>query len=53
MIFQLIAMLGPAIALGIGLMVAMVKWPKVWLGAVILSLPVFLFDSGKGFPLVR
>jgi len=49
MILQLIAMLGPAIALGIGLLVAMVKWPKVWLGTVILSLPVFLFDSGKGF----
>ena len=48
MILQLIAMLGPAIALGIGLFVAMIKWPKVWLGAVILSLPVFLFDSGKG-----
>lgn len=26
----------------------MMTWPKLWLGSVILALPFFLFDTGKG-----
>ncbi len=45
---ELTAALIPVIMLGIGMLVAMVKWPKLWLGTVILTLPVFLFDTGIG-----
>ena len=48
MTLELLALLSPVIALGIGLLVAMIKWPKVWLGTVILAWPIFLFDSGEG-----
>lgn len=44
--------LGPLIpllaVLGLTLIIAMIKWPKLWLGLFLLSLPVFLTDSGKG-----
>ena len=43
-----IAWIIPAIAIGIGLLVAMFRWPKVWIGTIILSLPWFLSDTGTG-----
>jgi len=36
------------VVLGLGFILAMIKWPKVWLATFLLSLPVFLTDSGKG-----
>jgi O-antigen ligase len=36
------------VALALGFIVAMIKWPKVWLATFLLSLPIFLTDSGKG-----
>jgi len=38
----------PAIATGLGLIMLMIRFPKVWLGIFMLSLPYFLTDSGKG-----
>jgi len=36
------------VALGLGFIMVMIKWPKVWLATFLLSLPIFLTDSGKG-----
>jgi hypothetical protein len=43
-----LAWLIPSVVIGIGLIVAMFKWPKIWLGVVIVSMPWFLSDTGKG-----
>lgn len=38
----------PVITLGLVLLVLMVRYPKIWLGVLILGLPLFLADTGKG-----
>lgn len=38
----------PSIAFGIGLVTLMIRYPKVWLGVFMLSMPFFLTDSGVG-----
>jgi len=42
------AWLFPSICCGIALLVLMVRFPKVWLGILLLGLPLFLTDTGKG-----
>ncbi len=46
----LLAVIGIVVGIiaALGLVVAMFRNPKVWLGTVLLLLPYFLFDSGKG-----
>lgn len=36
------------VVLGLGFIIAIIKWPKLWLATFLLSLPIFLTDSGKG-----
>lgn len=38
----------PVIAAGLALIVAMFKYPKLWLGTFFFVLPIFLSDTGKG-----
>ena len=38
----------PVIAVGLALIVAMFKYPKLWMGTFFLALPIFLSDTGKG-----
>lgn len=38
----------PAIAAGVGILYAMVRFPKVWLALFLLVLPYFLTDTGEG-----
>ncbi|MEY2719154.1 MAG: hypothetical protein RLZZ273_520 [Bacteroidota bacterium] len=38
----------PAICLGLVLLALMVRYPKIWLGVLILALPLYLADTGKG-----
>lgn len=38
----------PAIAGGVGILYAMIRFPKVWLGLFLMVLPYFLMDTGKG-----
>ncbi|MFN5876648.1 MAG: hypothetical protein ACK45E_10255, partial [Ignavibacteria bacterium] len=38
----------PAICLGLVLLAMMVRYPKIWLGVLILALPLYLADTGKG-----
>ncbi|MBU3741805.1 MAG: hypothetical protein FGM24_05910 [Candidatus Kapabacteria bacterium] len=37
-----------AVLLGLSLLIAMVRWPKVWIVTFLLSLPLFLTDTGTG-----
>lgn len=37
----------PAICCGLALLALMVRYPKVWLGVLLLGLPLFLTDTGK------
>ena len=53
MTHELLALMLPAVFLGIGLIIAMFKWPKVWIGVVILSTPWFLSDTGKGLSITE
>jgi hypothetical protein len=38
----------PAIAGGVGILYAMIRFPKVWLALFLLVLPYFLTDTGEG-----
>lgn len=38
----------PLALIGIGLLIAMIKWPKVWITSLLFYLPMFLTDTGKG-----
>lgn len=38
----------PAIAGGVGILYAMIRFPKVWLALFLMVLPYFLMDTGKG-----
>ena len=38
-----------ATLIGLALLIAMVRWPKVWTITFLLSLPLFLTDTGTGF----
>ncbi len=38
----------PAIAGGVGILYAMIRFPKVWLALFLIVLPYFLTDTGKG-----
>ena len=42
------AYIGTAILCGIALLVAMIRWPKVWIASFLLYLPFFLTDTGVG-----
>lgn len=48
MIVTLASYILPLVLIGLGLLVAMVKWPKVWIASLLLYLPFFLTDTGKG-----
>lgn len=37
----------PAVCCGLALLALMVRFPKVWLGLLLLGLPLFLTDTGK------
>ena len=37
-----------AVLCGIALVIAMVRWPKVWIYSFLLALPLFLTDTGVG-----
>jgi len=49
MTFDMLAWLIPSVAAGLLLFVAMLRYPKIWVGAVILATPAFLADTGEGF----
>lgn len=42
------AYIGTAILCGVALLIAMVRWPKVWIASFLLYLPFFLTDTGVG-----
>ena len=41
------SLLFPIVCCGLALAVVMVRYPKVWLGILLLGLPLFLTDTGK------
>lgn len=38
----------PLVLIGLGLLIAMVRWPKIWIAAFLLYQPLFLTDTGMG-----